>query len=109
MGTFVLLLVFATALCLFYALFLLFFEHRYSVKNRLIQAGEPFTPYETVGAKKQTSMLKGLVRQAIKNIEKSNYYAKLKTKLLQAYIKMKPIEFIEISLIWGLLYRASCS
>jgi hypothetical protein len=51
MGTFVLLLVFATALCLFYALFLLFFEHRYSVKNRMIQAGESFNPYETVGAK----------------------------------------------------------
>ncbi|OUL10283.1 hypothetical protein B0533_02735 [Sedimentibacter sp. SX930] len=102
MGTVVLLLVFATAICLFYALFLLFFEHRYSVKNRLIQAGESFNPYEAEETKKQTTLLKGLVRQAIKNIEKSNYYAKIKTKLLQAYIKMKPIEFIEISLISGL-------
>ena len=47
-------------------------------------------------------MLQGLLKQTVKNIEKSNYYAKIKTKLLQAYIKMKPIEFIEVSIISGL-------
>lgn len=99
MEALVLLFVFATMLCFFYALFLLFFEHRYSIKNRLIQAGESVNRYEDQGAQKQTNVLKGQIKKLIQSIEKSNYYAKIKTKLLQAYIKMKPIEFIEISFI----------
>ena len=95
MKTLVLLFIFTTILCLFYAIFLLFFEHRYTVKNRMIHTGKFLDRYEAEEAKQQNSMLKGMLQQAVKNIEKSNYYAKIKTKLLQAYIKMKPIEFIE--------------
>ena len=102
MKTLVLLFIFATILCLFYAIFLLFFEHRYTVKNRMIHTGKFLDQYEAEEAKQQNSMLKGMLQQAVKNIEKSNYYAKIKTKLLQAYIKMKPIEFIEVSIISGL-------
>jgi tight adherence protein B len=102
MKTLVLLFIFTTILCLFYAIFLLFFEHRYTVKNRMIHTGKFLDRYEAEEAKQQNSMLKGMAQQTIKNIEKSNYYAKIKTKLLQAYIKMKPIEFIEVSIISGL-------
>lgn len=102
MKTLVLLFIFATILFLFYAVFLLFFEHRYTVKNRMIHTGKSLDQYGTEGKQQQTKMLEGLLKQTVKNIEKSNYYAKIKTKLLQAYIKMKPIEFIEVSIISGL-------
>lgn len=102
MKTLVILFVFATILLIFYAIFLLFFEHRYTVKNRMIHTGKFLNQYETQEAKQQTKMLQGLIKQTIKSIEKSNYYAKIKAKLLQAYVKMKPIEFIEVSIISGL-------
>lgn len=102
METLVLLFIFATTLCLFYAIFLLFFEHRYTVKNRMIHTGKFLDQHETQEEKQQTKLLQGLLKQTIKNIEKSNYYAKIKIKLLQAYIKMKPIEFIEVSIVSGL-------
>lgn len=102
METIVLLLVFATFLCLFYALFLLFFERRYTVKTRLIHAAKDLDQYDAEESKHESRMLSSLVQQTVINVEKSNYYARIKSKLLQAYIKMKPIEFIEVSLLSGL-------
>ena len=102
MKTLVMLFIFATILFLFYAIFLVFFERRYTVKNRMTHIGKFIDKYEIEAEKQQTKMLQGIVKKAVKNIEKSNYYAKIKTKLLQAYIKMKPIEFIEVSIISGL-------
>lgn len=103
METVVLLLIFVTVFCFFYAFFLLFFERRYTVKQRLIHAGKDLGRYETDESKSQTRFLTGFVQQTTKNIEKSNYYARIKSKLLQAYVKMKPIEFIEVSLLSGLV------
>lgn len=103
METMVLLLIFVTVFCLFYAFFLLFFERRYTVKQRLIHAGKDLDRYEMDESKSQTRFLTGFVQQTTKNIEKSNYYARIKSKLLQAYVKMKPIEFIEVSLLSGLV------
>ena len=74
----------------------------------MIHTGKFLDQYEAEEAKQQNRMLKGMLQQAVKNIEKSNYYAKIKTKLLQAYIKMKPIEFIEVSIISGLTWLVSC-
>ena len=106
MKTLVLLFIFATILFLFYAVFLLFFEHRYTVKNRMVHTGKFLDHYETEEEKQQAKMLQEIVKQTVKNIEKSNYYEKIKKKLLQAYIKMKPIEFIEVSFISGLTFAS---
>lgn len=101
METLVLLFIFVTIFFLFYAIFLVFFEHRYTVKSRMMYTGKFLDQYETVEENQKNKMLQGLLKQTTKNIEKSNYYAKIKIKLLQAYIKMKPIEFIEVSIISG--------
>lgn len=102
MDTLLLLLIFATAFCLFYALFLLLFERRFTMKQRLIHAGKDLDRYDPEESKEQTRLLAGFMQQTLKNIEKSNYYARIKSKLLQAYVKMKPIEFIELSLLSGI-------
>lgn len=108
MDTMLLVFIFATAMSSFYALYLLFFERRQSIKNRLTRTGKSLQvqEYELQEEKKQSTLLLGVLKQLVGNVEKSNYYAKIKLKLLQAYIKMKPIEFIEVSVTVGLFLGA---
>lgn len=106
METMILAFIFITALFSFYALYLLFFERKHSIKNRLLRTGKSIQEYESEESTKRSTILWGLLKQVVANIEKSNYYAKVKSKLLQAYIKMKPIEFIEVSVIAGLFSGA---
>ncbi|WP_161525919.1 type II secretion system F family protein [Trichococcus alkaliphilus] len=47
--------------------------------------------------------LSGWFNKFNKDIEKSKYYLNVQSKLLQAYIKMKPLEFVKISLAAGLI------
>lgn len=103
METILYLLVFATALSIIYAGYLLLFEHRASIKQRLAQTGKTFQEYHADEENKKIGLLAGLLNQLIQHIEKSNYYSRIKTKLVQAYIKMKPIEFIELSLLAGII------
>ena len=102
MGTLLMLFIFITVLLVFYSIYLLLFEQRATIKNRLRQTEKSLDQYHEDQDKKQKGLLTGILRQAIKFAEGSNYYARIKTKLLQAYIKMKPIEFIEISIMAGL-------
>jgi tight adherence protein B len=102
MGTLLLLFIFATALSVFYTMYTLFFERRVTIKNRLKQTGKSFQEYQTDQDRQKKGLLKALFKQVIRYAETSNYYARIKAKLLQAYIMMKPIEFIEISIIGGL-------
>jgi len=103
METLLMFFIFTTALLLFYSFYLLAFEQRVTIKTRLKQTGQSLDEFHEEQGRKQTGLLKGLLRSLIRYAEKSNYYARIKTKLVQAYIKMKPIEFIEISIIAGLL------
>jgi tight adherence protein B len=84
-------------------LYLLLFENKQSIKERLSKAGKSMEEVKFSEKRKQSNFLIGLLRNSIQNLEKSNYYSNIKSKLLQAYIKMKPIEFIEISIIVGLV------
>lgn len=103
METLLFLLIFATVFCLLYTVFLLFFEHRYTVRARLLHTGKALERFEQAEPKTQARLLTGVLQRTVNNIEKSNYYARIKSKLLQAYVKMKPIEFIEVSLLSGLV------
>ena len=102
MRTLLMIVIFITVLLVFYSIYLLLFEQRVTIKNRLKQTNKSLDQYHEDQDKKQKGLLKGILQQAIKFAEGSNYYARIKTKLLQAYIKMKPIEFIEISIMAGL-------
>ncbi|CZQ80884.1 type ii secretion system (t2ss) protein f [Trichococcus palustris] len=102
MDTMLVMFIFVTACFCFYTLYLLFFERRYSIKNRLLRTGKTLQEYQSEEETKQSTLLLGVLKQVVENIEKSNYYANIRLKLLQAYIKMKPIEFIEISIMSGL-------
>ena len=102
MGTFLMVFIFITVLLVFYSIYLLLFEQRATIKNRLKQTGKSLDQYHDDQEKQQKGLLKGMLQKAIRFAEGSNYYARIKTKLLQAYIKMKPIEFIEISIMSGL-------
>jgi tight adherence protein B len=102
MGTLLMAFIFVTVLLVFYSIYLLFFEQRVTIKNRLKQTGKSLNQYHEDQDKKQKGLLKGILQQAIRFAEGSNYYERIKIKLLQAYIKMKPIEFIEISIMAGL-------
>lgn len=102
MDTLLLLLIFITSLSIFYTLYSVFFERRATIKTRLKQTGKSFQEFQSDQERQDRSLLKGLIKQLIRYAETSNYYARIKVKLLQAYIKMKPIEFIEISIMGGL-------
>lgn len=102
MGTLLMLFIFITVLLVFYSIYLLLFEQRVTIKNRLKQTGKSLDQYHEDQDKKQKGLFKVIFRKAIRFVEGSNYYARIKTKLLQAYIKMKPVEFIEISTMGGI-------
>ena len=102
MQTLLLILIFATALSIFFTVYTLLFERRVTIKHRLKQTGKSFQEYQTDQEQQKSGLLKALINQLIRYAETSNYYARIKAKLLQAYIKMKPIEFIEISIMAGL-------
>lgn len=102
MGTFLIVCIFVTLLLIFHSLYLLLFEQRVTIKNRLKQTNLALDPFQAEQGQKQKGLLKEMYRKAILFVEKSNYYTQIRTKLLQAYIKMKPIEFIEISIMAGL-------
>ncbi|CZR10343.1 type II secretion system F family protein [Trichococcus ilyis] len=102
METLLMFFIFATVLLLFYSFYLLAFEQRVTIKTRLKQTSKSLEEYHEEQDKKQNGLLKGLLRSMIRYVEKSNYYSRIRTKLVQAYTKMKPIEFIEISIMAGL-------
>ena len=96
------LFIFVTVLLMFYSFYLVVFEQRVTIKNRLKQTGKSLEEFHEEQERKQKSPLNNLLRNMIRYSEQSNYYARIKSKLLQAYIKLKPIEFIEISIMAGL-------
>jgi len=102
METLLLIFIFMTALSIFYTFYSVFFERRVTIKNRLKQTGKSFQEFQSDQERQNPGLVKGLIKQIIRYAETSNYYARIKVKLLQAYIKMKPIEFIEISIMGGL-------
>lgn len=102
----VLIFTFVTTICVLMMLYLLLFENKRSIKERLSKAGKSMEEVNFSEKGKQSSFLDGLLRRSIQYLERSNYFVNIKLKLLQAYIKMKPIEFIEISIIGGLAVGA---
>ena len=96
--------VFITVLSASYGIYLIFFEHRHSVKERLSQTrqADVLASNEEVQAQK-SNKLSGWLNKFNKDMEKSKYYLNVQSKLLQAYIKMKPLEFVKISLATGLI------
>lgn len=102
----VLISTFVTTICVLMMLYLLLFENKRSIKERLSKAGKSMEEVNFSEKGKQSSFLDGLLRRSIQYLERSNYFVNIKSKLLQAYIKMKPIEFIEISIIGGLVVGA---
>ena len=96
--------VFITVLSAGYGIFLIFFEHKYSVKERLAQTRKA----DVMASNEQVESEKGnkfsiWSNKFNKDMEKSKYYLNVQSNLLQAYIKMKPFEFIKISLAAGLI------
>ncbi|WP_321380390.1 type II secretion system F family protein [Trichococcus shcherbakoviae] len=104
METLLMLFIFVTVLLMFYSFYLVVFEQRVTIKNRLKQTGKSLEEFHEEQERRQKSLLNRLLSNMIRYSEKSNYYARIKSKLLQAYIKMKPIEFIEISIMGGLFW-----
>lgn len=102
----VLIFTFVTTICVLVMVYLLLFENKRSIKERLSKAGKSMEQVNFSEKGKQSSFLDGLLRSAIQYLERSNYFISIKSKLLQAYIQMKPIEFIEISIISGLVVGA---
>lgn len=102
----VLIFTFVTTICVLVMVYLLLFENKRSIKERLSKAGKSMEQVNFSEKGKQSSFLDGLLRRSIQYLERSNYFISIKSKLLQAYIKMKPIEFIEISIISGLIVGA---
>lgn len=96
--------VFFTVLSAVYSIYLFFFEHRHSVKERLSQTRQDdvLASSEEDQVEKRNK-LSGWFNKFNKDIEKSKYYLNVQSKLLQAYIKMKPLEFVKISLAAGLI------
>lgn len=96
--------VFFTILSAVYSIYLFFFEHRNSVKERLSQTRQDdvLASSEEVQVEKRNK-LSGWFNKFNKDMEKSKYYLNVQSKLLQAYIKMKPLEFVKISLAAGLI------
>lgn len=96
--------VFVTVLSVVYGIYLVFFEHRYSVKERLAQTKQA----DVTASIEDIQIEKGnrfsvWINNFNKSFEKSKYFLNVQSKLLQAYIKMKPLEFVKISLAGGLL------
>ncbi|WP_434352189.1 type II secretion system F family protein [Trichococcus flocculiformis] len=102
METLLMFFIFMTIFLIFYSVYLLLFEQRSTIKNRLKQTGKSLDEYHQDQERNQKGLLKSILQKALRFAEGSNYYARIKTKLLQAYIKMKPIEFIEVSIMAGL-------
>jgi len=96
--------IFITVLYAVYSIYLIFFEHRYSVKERLSQTrqADVTASIEEVQAEKRNKLSRWL-NKFNKDMEKSKYYLNVQSKLLQAYIKMKPLEFLKISVAAGLI------
>lgn len=96
--------IFITVLCAIYGIYLAFFEHRDSVKERLSQTKQAAMrgSVDAIVDDKGNS-LSTWVKKLNKDVEKSKYFLKVQSKLLQAYIKMKPIEFVKISLAAGVV------
>ena len=90
METLLMVFIFGMVLLVFYSVYLLLFEQRSTIKNRLKQTVKSLEEYHEEQERNQKGLLKGLLQKAIRCAEGSNYYARIKTKLLQAYIKMKP-------------------
>ena len=102
----VLFFIFATTISILMTLYLLLFESKRSIRERLSKAGNSMEEVKFPEIGKQSNFLIVYLRNSIQNLEKSNYYTNVKSKLLQGYVKMKPIEFIEISIIVGLVLGA---
>ena len=105
--------IFTTVLLAIYGTYLAFFEHRYSVKERLSYTRQATVTgsLDAVEDEKGNS-LSAWLKKLNKDVEKSKYFLTVQPKLLQAYIKMKPIEFVKISIAAGvvsgaLLYQVS--
>ncbi|WP_319466507.1 type II secretion system F family protein [uncultured Trichococcus sp.] len=96
--------IFITVLSAVYGIYLVFFEHRHSVKERLSQTRQA----DVAASNEDVQIEKGnklslWLKKFNKDMEKSKYYLNVQSKLLQAYIKMKPLEFVKISLAAGLI------
>lgn len=96
--------VFITVLFAIYGIYLAFFERRHAVKERLLQTRQASVAgsVEDIVGEKGNSLSIWL-KKVNTDLEKSKYFLTLQSKLLQAYIKMKPLEFVKISLAAGLI------
>ena len=94
--------IFITVLLAIYGIYLVFFEHRHSVKERLSYTRQT-TVIGSVDAieDEKVKSLSSWSKKLNTDMEKSKYFLMVQSKLLQAYIKMKPLEFVEISLATG--------
>lgn len=96
--------IFITVLSAFYGIYLVFFERRHSVKERLVQTRQSGVAASNEGPEAEKGNKFSVWLNKFNNdMETSNYYVKVQSKLLQAYIKMKPLEFVKISLASGLI------
>lgn len=99
--------VFITVLFAIYGIYLVFFEHRHSVKERLSKTRQAaVTGSVDAIVDEKGNSLSTWLKKLNKDVEKSKYFLKVQSKLLQAYIKMKPIEFVKISLASGVVTGA---
>ena len=99
--------IFITVLFAIYGIYLAFFEHRHSVKERLSQTRQAaVTGSVDAIVDEKGNSLSAWLKKLNKDVEKSKYFLKVQSKLLQAYIKMKPIEFVKISLAAGVVTGA---
>lgn len=91
-----------------YGIYLAFFEHRHSVKERLAQTRQAAMTgsVEANIVDEKGNSLSLWLKKLNKDVEKSKYFLKIQSNLLQAYIKMKPLEFVKICLTAGLVTGA---
>ena len=100
--------IFITVLFAIYGIYLAFFEHRHSVKERLSQTRQAAMTGSVEGniVDEKGNSLSVWLKKLNKDVEKSKYFLKIQSNLLQAYIKMKPLEFVKISLAAGVVTGA---
>ena len=102
METLLMLFIFVTVLLMFYSFYLVVFEQRVTIKNRLKQTGNRWRNSTESRREKQKNSSNNLLRNMIRLSEKST--TTRGQEQIIASLKPKPIEFIEISIMAVCLY-----
>lgn len=93
-------LIFITTVSFFWLLYLIFFQRKYQVKERLREQGSRQGMSEAKGKKGKSSITDRLSDF----YHATSYYKKQKKLLSKAYVHMKPEELINISLLLGTIF-----